>query len=531
MKKYFALITIISVIAILPFLKKGFYQSHDGEWMIIRFTAFHQTLRAGNIPVRFTDRLNDNYGYPVLNFLYPLPFYLSEVPKLLGFNFVESIKIIFAVSTLFSSLAMFWALSRKYSLEASFAGGILYLFIPYRFVDIYVRGSIGENLSFSIIPLILGSIFCIANNKKIYYPVLSFFIVLLVLSHNVIAALFLPILLVIAFLCIKKDFKNILIAFVLGILSSSFFWLPALYDLHFVRLSRISVSNIGDHLVPLSRLLIPSWGYGPTPIGQGAFSPQIGIVAFAVIFASLYLRFRYKYKNIIVDFLILIFFISIFLMTRYSSYFWKVIPFVSVIQFPWRLLSVIVFSASYLVAIVIDENKQKWILASLIVLASILSTVLYIKPASFIDMPDSYYATNEDTTTVRDEYMPLWSKEKPASRADQKIIVNSNNAAILNLNIKPNHYKFTVKSRDNIDIIVNTIYFPGWQVLANGHKTNINYQNQFGLITFKLPKGNYDVIIQYTRTPVHLLSELISLLATSATLIYFLILKWQNQKS
>lgn len=529
MKRYIAILTIVSLIAIWPFFKKGFYQSHDGEWMIIRFTAFHQTLRAGNFPVRFTDRLNNNYGYPVLNFLYPLPFYLTEMPKALGFGFVDSVKVLFAASAVFSTLAMFWALSRKFTAQASLAGAVLYLFTPYRFVDLYVRGSIGESLSFAILPLILGSIFCIAKGKKIYYPLLSFFTALLITSHNVIAAIFLPIFLILSLLLVKKGFKQILGAYFLGILSSAFFWLPALYDLHYVRLSQISVSNIGDHLVPFSRLFIPSWGYGPTPVGPEAFSPQIGLVAIAAVLAAIYVRLTAKDKNLVVDFLLAIFVVSILLMSRVSSPFWNVVPFISIIQFPWRLLSVIVFAAAYLIAFVIDTNKQRWMLCALIILASITSTILYTKPANFVDRPDSYYATNEDSTTVRDEYLPLPVQEKPAGRADQKIIITSGDASILNQNIKPNNYKFTVDAKDNIDVKVNTIFFPGWQVTANGYKENIDYQNPFGLITFKLPKGNYDVIIQYTRTPVHLLSELISLLALSATLAYFLFLKWQKQ--
>lgn len=529
MKRYLIVLTLISLIAIWPFFKKGFYESHDGEWMIIRFTAFHQTLRAGNIPVRFTDRLNNNYGYPVLNYLYPLPFYLSEVPKALGFGFVDSIKILFATSAVFSSLAMFWALSRKFTAQASLAGAILYLFTPYRFVDIYVRGSIGESLSFAILPLILGSLFCIVDGKKIYYPLLAFFIGLLIISHNVIAAIFLPIFFVISFLLVKKEFKRMLVAYPLGILSSAFFWLPALYDLHYVRLSQISVSNIQDHLVPFSRLFIPSWGYGPTPIGHGAFSPQVGLVAITAIFAAIYVRFTSKHKNFVVDFLLAISIISIFLMSRASSFFWNILPFISIIQFPWRLLSVIVFTASYLIAFVIDTNKQKLLLASLIILASIISTVLYTKPVNFVERPDSFYTTNEDSTTVRDEYLPLWAIEKPPGRADQKIVIASGSASILNQKIKPNNYKFMVDAKDNIEVKVNTVFFPGWQVTANGYKKNIDYQNPFGLITFKLPKGTYDVIIQYTRTPVHLLSEIVSLLALLVTLIYFLILKWQRQ--
>src|SRR3990167_10578406 len=142
-KKYLFIILVLSLLALWPFFKKGYFETHDGDWMIIRLSAFHQTLTAGQFPVRFVDRLNNNFGYPVFNFLYPLPFYFAEIPKLLGFNFQESIKIISVLSTVFSVVAMYWALSQKFSKEASLAGAIIYLFIPYRFVDLYVRGSFG----------------------------------------------------------------------------------------------------------------------------------------------------------------------------------------------------------------------------------------------------------------------------------------------------------------------------------------------------------------------------------------------------
>src|SRR3989344_5861086 len=133
------LIIVLSLIALWPFFKPGYFESHDGEWMVIRFSAFHQTLTNGQVPVRFVDRLNNNYGYPVFNFLYPLPFYLAEIPRILGFGFVDSIKIVFVVSTVASAVAMFWALSQVFNKWAVFAGMVLYIFVPYRFVYLYVR--------------------------------------------------------------------------------------------------------------------------------------------------------------------------------------------------------------------------------------------------------------------------------------------------------------------------------------------------------------------------------------------------------
>ena len=133
MRRYLIILTAISLIALWPFFKKGYFESHDGEWMVIRFTAFHQTLASGQFPVRFVDRLNNNYGYPVLNFLYPLPFYLAEIPKLLGFGFVDSIKSIFILSSVFSVVAMFWALSIVFNFCLSSAFLFCFFIFIFRF--------------------------------------------------------------------------------------------------------------------------------------------------------------------------------------------------------------------------------------------------------------------------------------------------------------------------------------------------------------------------------------------------------------
>lgn len=529
MKKLFVILFLFSLVSIWPFFKTGYFESHDGEWMVIRFTAFHQTLRSGQFPVRFVDRLNSNYGYPVLNFLYPLPFYLAEIPKILGFNFVDSIKVVFAVSTVFSSLAMFWALSQKFDKYSAFAGGILYLFIPYRFVDLYVRGSLGESLAFAIIPLCLGSILKIQNKKTIYYPILSISVALLILSHNVIAFLFLPFFLVISLIIIKNNRLYLVMSFLLGVLLSSFFIVPALYDLRFVRLPQIKIGSPQDHLANLMDLIIPKWGYGPTPSGSNALSVQLGIVPLFIALAAFYSQIIKKNRSILITLLLGIFILITFLMSKLSTFFWVNFPFSDLIQFPWRLLSITVFISSFLAAYVIGVSKNKKTLAAIVVAASIISTILYIKPVSFTERGDGYYSTNEGTTTVRDEYLPLWVKKQNPVRANTKIMV-AEDSQVQDLNIRPSSYTATIKSDTGTNVQVNSIYFPGWQVKVDGKITPINYINDFGLINFQLPQGEHKVIIKYTETPVHTAADLVSIGSLLAVGISFFIL-WRKQNS
>ena len=407
-KKYLFIILILTLISLWPFFKKGYFETHDGDWIIIRFSAFHQTLLSGQFPVRFVDRLNNNFGYPVINFLYPLPFYLAEIPKILGFNFVESIKMITVLSTVGSAIAMYWALSQKFKKEAGFAGAVVYLFAPYRFVDLYVRGSFGENVAFLFIPLILGSVLKLINGKKLFLPLLSVAVAGLVLSHNVMAFLFLPILFVTGLILAGRSRLNIFVGFLGGLAISLFYWFPALYDLKYVKFSQIKISEITQHLTTINRLIIPSWGFGPLPQGHESFSPQIGLVTIAIIIAAFTFRILEKRKNLFVDFLLILCLLSAFSEISLSLPFWSNVPFVDIIQFPWRLLSLVVFASAILSAYVIETSSKRQIVSAIIILAAIISTAVYTKPKVFIEREDSDYSTNEDTTTVRDEYMPIW---------------------------------------------------------------------------------------------------------------------------
>lgn len=478
--------------------------------MIIRFSAFHQALTAGQFPVRFVDRLNNNYGYPVINFLYPLPFYLSEIPKLIGLDFIGSVKSVFILSTIASSLAMYWCLSIRFGKLESLTGAIVYLYIPYRFVDLYVRGSIGESLAFVFPPLCLAAIYKIKAGNKVFLPALSIFTALLILSHNVIAALFVPIIIFEVLFVLDKFRKEAILSLMLGLLASAFFWIPAIYDLQYVKFSEIKISEITAHLVGFLKLVVPSWNWGPNPNSTDGLSPQFGIVSIFVFLATLLATLFSKKRDKLIIVFLVTYAVIFFLMTDISRLIWQSVPFLDIIQFPWRLLSLIVFFSAYFSAFVTGYVKNKVLISVLIVAGSIISTFPYTFPKSFENYPDGYYSTNEDTTTVRDEYMPLWVQEKPQRRASSKIQANPE-AMIENIIEKPANYQAQVTSYTDTGIVVNTIYFPGWQVVANDSRIPINHKNSTGLITFKLPKGLYNVKINYGETPVHLLSELISL--------------------
>lgn len=156
------LILILLIILIIPSIwylfLPGFIKTDDGGWMIIRFSAFYQVLRDGQIPVRFLSRLNYGYGYPVANFLYPGFMYIGAPLKASGLSFINVIKIISGVSFILSGVFTFLWLRKIFDKWEAFFAGLFYVYMPYHLYDLTKRGSIGEVLALAAAPFIFWQI-------------------------------------------------------------------------------------------------------------------------------------------------------------------------------------------------------------------------------------------------------------------------------------------------------------------------------------------------------------------------------------
>src|SRR5258706_1348222 len=187
------LIAILSLIPVLSLFHLGFPVTHDGQDHVARIANFYQNLLDGNIIPRWAPNLNWGYGHPILEFLYPLPSYVASLFHYLNFSLVDSVKIVFALGMTLSGVGMFLWLSEIFSLEAGLIGGILYIFAPYRFVNLYVRGDIGENFAFIFIPFVFLFLALQAKKNNVFY-ILGGAVSLacLILSHNAISLMIMP---------------------------------------------------------------------------------------------------------------------------------------------------------------------------------------------------------------------------------------------------------------------------------------------------------------------------------------------------
>src|SRR3989344_6412807 len=188
-----AIILFFSILVSLPLLKPGLYLMHDDQH-VARLFLFDEALKANQFPVRWVDGLGFGFGYPLFVFYPPIVYIVAEIFHLVGFGFISSVKLTFFFSIFLSGIAMYVLTKEFFGRFAALISALFYMYVPYRALDIYVRGAIAESFSFVWLPLILWSFFKLFETNDRKYALFSgIFLALLMITHNLI---FLPFMLI-----------------------------------------------------------------------------------------------------------------------------------------------------------------------------------------------------------------------------------------------------------------------------------------------------------------------------------------------
>jgi len=530
---------IVCLPLILPFFKAGFFPSHDGEWAVVRLSDMYRLFKDLQFPARFSGYLNFQYGYPLFNFAYPLPYYLGAIFVFLKLGFVNSIKILFSLSVILSFFSMFllskdiW--KNKWSALVS---SILYIYVPYRIVDLYVRGSIGESLSFVLFPLILLGIKKIyEKGKPLDIGLTGVLFSLLIATHNIMTVLFGLVIFFIALIALftkKINFlAKLLLSMILSLCFSAFFWIPAIFEKNLILLSKIPIADRGLYFVKPLQLIIPQWGYG-TPTSTDPFGYQIGIAQLIILVLVLLFSLINIKKNktaVIALFFAIVTFILSFLFFSQSAFVWKYVPLLSEINYPWTMLAILMFLISFVAGYFASLGKLFKVISLAISILAIVLVLPFAKPQYAVNRGDAYYVTNQGTTTSSSELMPLWVKELPVQSWNNKVEVLS--GTVQNIIYTSNKISFMVNLSKSEPVRINTVYYPGWTFFVDGIKTKINYNNQFGVMDLRINAGQHFIKGSFGETPIRLLSDLISffsILGFAVYLFFRLFLKLKNHE-
>lgn len=518
----------------------GYFGASD-DLHIAWLYEFHRSLLAGQIPPRFVPDLSFGFGYPLFNFVFPLPFYIAELLHLTGFSLVDSIKGVFFLSMIFSGIFMYYFLRQYTSALVSFTGAVIYTYTPYRSVDMYIRGAIGEVLSFAFLPLIILAVSKIKETGKLrWVGVGGISLACLILSHNITSYMFFPfvalfILLNLIFSFNKIFLTHMILMGVLGLLISIYFWLPAILESNLVRYD--TVFNFIDHHPTLIQLVKPYWGYGasvPGPYdGMSFFLGVGGLTVYLLGSVSLFLYWRKitKDQKIILIWSQIVILTSIFMMNFRSTFVWQNVPLISFFQFPWRFLMMTTFCMPILIISAGYLKKTRLIMGFLIIL-TLLTTASNFRPEDFLGRTDSYYLNryvpypiaSEEYLKTGEEYLRL--PVNTDFRPDKNYPLVSPEAKIKNIvNVNALHTVIETNSDTEFLLDYNKYLFPGWVVRIDGVETVPMPGVPFGQINILIPGGTHKVEVNFEETGFKKILDVVSLGSILVSLLLLMKLK------
>ncbi|PIS13820.1 hypothetical protein COT65_02145 [Candidatus Shapirobacteria bacterium CG09_land_8_20_14_0_10_47_13] len=525
--KYFWLVVILSFLPLAAIIFNPLLvHTHDGPVHLARMGAWFKAFMDGQLPVRWAADLNYGYGSPVLIFMYPWPYFLATVLVGLGLGLAAAFKSVLVLSFLVSAVFMFLFAQEFFKdKKVALLTTLLYQFASFRLVEISVRGSLGEVWVYAFAPLVLWGLAKIFNGQVgLGWWLAALGTGLLIISHNSISLAFFgaAVLFMVFFAPRLRLGLAGFSALLFGLMLSAFYWLPALWERKYTYGDLFMKDLYLEHFPELGQLFWPN----PLNLVSGQvhdITVQFGAVHVLAVLIALYLWFKKRLtvqERRTVAYSLVIIAGCVFLMQPVSVPLWQNLALLRQFQFSWRLLSLVTLATAMLGFVLLRVNLSKrlyWPLCAFI----ILLTISWWRPMLGFDrINESEFWNYPLSTTYFGEANTIWAANPPQSFPENRVEIIGGKGEISNFIWTTTSQKFLVKNQTEVNILSNTLFFPGWRVFSDGQEVPIEFQNQNhrGLITFRLPAGEHQVEIKFGQTRDRQVGEIISLISISILL-------------
>ena len=536
----YILLFIFPLLVVRQWFLPGLPQTHDAETHVSRAAVFSKSILEGNIFPRWAGPLNWRYGTPSIMFLYPgLSYFSALIHLATKMQFITIFKLLMVLGYIGSGFVWYrWMRTLRFELFPAFVSTLFYLLAPYRLVNIFVRGALGEHIGFFFFPLImLMATRLWRTGKTLYASGLALSVAGLILSHNLSALMYLPLLVVYPIVLIgiyrenpiqlKIYFGSIL----LGLSLSALFWLPAILESKYTLASWMFDAQQGytTNFLAFRQLIWSPWGYGWSEPGidRDGMSFQVGIAQWLVLLTGIGLLIKFsKQELLLLKFGLALVIAGIFLSLPISLPLWRWISLLQKFQFPWRFLSLIVIGSSLMAAIVADKFKHSKIISLALLISPIIFTIAYWNIAGPSNLTEQFLAVDYVGTSDTGETTPVWAIrfQEKFPKAPVEIVSAEGTVEIKNINKLMQKHEFEISANAASIIVDNTLYFPGWKVYVDEVETSIGYQdeNWRGLITFPVPAGQHSVKIVFEETRLRKFADALSMISVGILLGLFI---------
>ncbi len=530
------LLLLLTGVALRDYLWQGAFTSHDLNTHTARIAQYYLGLADGHFPVRWAKNLVSGLGYPIFIYIYPLPYLLGSLVYILIRDFEHAAKVVMASSFLASGLAMYWFMRAITNTKAAIIAALLYTWAPYRFSMLFVRGAYAENLAYVFIPIALLLLYRLSQRITAFLAGLGALAVAAIfLSHNLVAVMAAPVLVIytlwFARTAPKKGAYISVCAgvFALGMALSAFILFSDIWERQHVNFNNLRYYDA--HLLEWWQLIRSKWDYGFSMPGydKDGMSFQIGLLHLAALpFVLSYLRSKLPTRShkglVVLSLSIAAVAVLLMINNPVTLALWKTFPFLQIVDFPWRLLGILVF----LLAIALGTSLQHApnVLLGLLFTALLIANRNHLRINQSLTFPTDYYLYYTKDTTANSEFLPRWRNGiQEDVRFHDRVTVERGTASITTISHRAQQLTFVAEATSAALLRVNTLYFPGWQIYVDERPLTLHKQftitshdgkskvDLSGMMHFELPAGRHFVNVRFERTPVRLAGDITSVFA------------------
>lgn len=543
------LIAILAAVSVKALAIPEFYTSHDGETHTARLANFALALQEGQIPPQLAPTLFGGFGFPIFIFIYPLPYFVGSLFYWLGLSYTDSAELTMAAGQILSAVAiyLFFKLETNKTLP-SLLGAIFFTFAPYRFLMIFVRGAFAESFAYIFIAttLICLNRLSVYRNKQ-WMGLLAFSIGGLLLSHQLVSIMFLPVITwyvltkLIDYPYRKEFILRSLISLVIGFGLAAYIYAPAFWERQYLRFDDL-IDYTQDHFVTARQLIRSPWSYGFSHKGidQDDMSFQIGLThlaAIALATVSFIVLFWKKRTQLVSDLItikmglwLLVFYLAAAIMIEHpiNHQLWQVLPGLHYVDFPWRFIGVTVVAASMAVVYLLKKTKSNLFLVIFLGFFVFYANRNHLRINQSVSFSDEHFENYPATATWQNEFLPKERGTNKWERIEGDYQVVRGQAEIIEKTNKTHRLDLEVTVSEPAELLIHRLYFPGWRVFINEQEistedeqlsiSNSEYNlatetDLSGFIKVKLNEGKHHLRLLFTPTFIRLTGQVVSLIS------------------
>lgn len=548
-----ALVLLLTLPALWPLFRPGFFASDDGRFHVYRVAALADAWAQGVLHPRLFPQFGFDYGQAVLNFYAPLSYWPGALLATLGLGPAEAVELTIALGFLLAALAAYGYIRYLWGPAAGILAAVAYTYFPYHLADAYQRGAVPEHFAFVWLPLILWATTAAFRAVDARGPWVWNALAWtgLVYTHNLTAILaggvwVVYLLVMAAWTRRPRRLVGAAGSLALALGLSAPLWLPFFAERQYVGLALGASTGYREHLAAPGSVVLKAL-FQHYRLETGADHPVSWLAVMVLLLALSALIWRMAQRRAVpagplAGLGVALAAASIFMTMRPALPVWQVLePILMPLQYPWRFLVLtavgIMLCAGALPALLRASGSPTShrlppapLTASglVVLLLALMLQPLPHLPAEPLPMtaaeawsPDRMWREDAEAgqvgATWTGEFLPLavqeqrWALGRPREGAQDGVALAKPQVTLENRGY--DRVALAITTVQPFTLSLHQFYLPMWQAEINGVRAPTFPREELGLLSVQVPAGTQRVTLRFGPTVAWIVAACLALLA------------------